>query len=268
MITMELPEKLTEEHTEWAISLLCDLEGTKASKIRLDFCKVNKINAFGYALLCIVAQKCREGICEIELSNLPKKSERHFLDKIFLKSGGQIPISNMKLMTQTLMVYGKENSIAPEFLDQMDDRFQGRVSEESLWNCRLILNELMQNTKDHSTSERYFVFAGLEKESVSVGLLDLGVTLPAKLESKYQCVDDGKFLLKSLELGVTTRRSRPGGLGLTHIQNIVKANRGQLTLLSRNFSVRIYFKNRKKAFMKLKYPLHGTWCMVRLPLEK
>jgi len=93
------------------------------------------------------------------------------------------------------------------------------------------------------------------------------VTLPAKLEQKYSSPSDEAYLDLALKEGITTRRSRPGGLGLFHTFEYLKDFSGTLTLISRRAQLIRYFKSKRVVRQSLKHILHGTWAMARIPMD-
>ncbi len=155
-------------------------------------------------------------------------------------------------------------------MDELENRFSEifRADEDLAFSCRLMLNELMQNSLDHSSSERYYLYGGVWENEFHLGALDMGITLPGRLEGKYTCASDVEHLKLALKPGITTRRLRPGGLGLSHVFELLKNAEGRLTIVSRRAQLRRYFKRRVTAAGALKYPLPGTWCFGRFPLQK
>lgn len=162
---------------------------------------------------------------------------------------------------------GHSAALDISFMERVQEKFGPQLPERVLFASKLIANELMQNTIDHSTAERYYIYAGLWKEEFHVGVLDMGITIPAKLEQKYRCASDLEYLELSFKKGVGTRRQRPGGLGLAYFFDLLKENEGKLTVISRRAEVRRYFKTRRAQKNLLKYPLPGTWCFARFFLE-
>src|SRR5262249_44289587 len=131
-----------------------------------------------------------------------------------------------------VLVAGQEGSLNLTFVQTFEEKFGAILSEDLAFSCRLILNELMQNSIDHSGSDRYYLYAGLWKKSgkteMHLGVLDMGVTIPAKLKQKYEAENDSAFLELALQEGVTTRRIRPGGLGLFYTFEHLKNHEGTL----------------------------------------
>lgn len=244
------------------------------AELRLNFESVEQIDSCGYAVLNCLSDVIREQKIKSEIHSLIGDIEKDYLRKILTNNGSSFlfPMDQLVLENDELLVKGVEQAIDPFFPDLLDKKFGKRLGEETSWNVRLILNELMQNSHDHSTSERYFLYGGVHKDATGqnfyFGVCDMGVTIPAKLSGKYLCDSDVEYLEKSLEYQVGTRRSRPGGLGLNHMFNILKDHKGRLVLVSRKGQLRRYFHSRKTDRKELALPLRGTWCMARIPLDK
>ncbi len=187
---------------------------------------------------------------------------------LHIKKYSELPPPTIhNLESGSMLLRGKTNAIDPSFVERVGEVFSTHLSEDLLYSSTLILNELMQNCVDHSTSERYYLYAGLWQSEFHVGLLDMGATVPAKLEQKYSCENDLEYLTMALKKGISTRRIRVGGFGLYYFFEFLKESGGKLTILSRGAQLRRYFKTRKSQKNILRYPLAGTWCFARFPLE-
>ena len=134
-----------------------------------------------------------------------------------------------------------------------------------MFDCKIILQELIQNAMAHSGAERHFVYGGLWGREIHCGVLDMGVSIPGKLRQKYPFANDIEAILLALREGTTTRRERAGGLGLFYFHDILKKNRAKLTIASGGAQVRFYFETRRSQKSALKHFLPGTWCFARLP---
>jgi len=65
---------------------------------------------------------------------------------------------------------------------------------------------------------------------VHIGIADLGLGIPATLKPRYPDIgSDSAYLLKALEMGVTSRKGM-GGLGLFNMNRIVQGQHGSLTI--------------------------------------
>lgn len=161
---------------------------------------------------------------------------------------------------------GRGPSISGDMASLLHQNFSNLLSDSLLFHAQLLTNELMINSVDHSTAERFYWYAGIYREELHLGVLDLGIGIPLKLKQKYQEDDDANYLELATKRGITTRRNRPGGLGLNNIALSLKNHDGRLTILSQGASLRKYYKRRKQEKKELKYPLYGTWCFTRTPL--
>lgn len=186
------------------------------------------------------------------------------LDSLVKKSGHLPAPSAYNFETDELILAGCQG-LDLSFFDKFEAKFA--LGEDLLFDCRMILQELVQNAMAHSGAERYFIYAGLWNEEMHCGVLDMGVSVPAKLRQKYSFDDDVSALLLALREGTTTRRERAGGLGLYYFYDILKRNRAKLTFASGGGQVRFYFKTRRSQKSRLKYFLPGTWCFARIPLR-
>lgn len=167
----------------------------------------------------------------------------------------------------SILIRGVAGGIDTLITERINEIFYGKIPENILYATSLIINELMQNSADHSTAERFYIYAGLWNNEFHAGLLDMGISIPAKLEQKYICKNDLEYLELSMQKGSSTRRQRTGGFGLYYFFEFLKEESGKLTLISRNAQIRRYFKTRKSQKNILKYPLPGTWCFARFSLE-
>lgn len=270
----ELPQEIGDGRLDLLLEIFQYIWSSDQSKaLVLDFSKTLSITPSGLAIMACLADCLRENSIVCRVQKLSDKIPSYsFLSAIlFNVPSGKTqlrPIQEMAINLKDQILQGVSLAIAPGFLDKVDEKFNQYLSEDELWHVRFILNELMQNAKDHSTSERYYLYAGLEQGDFQFGVCDMGVTIPAKLEQKYSCTDDLEYLKKSLVSGVGTRRERSGGLGLSHMVEILRSQKGRLVIMSRKAQIRLYFERRKTEGSFLKYPLRGTWCMARLTKVK
>lgn len=235
-------------------------------EIELDWSKTVSISPAGYAVLASVFDIMVEQKTVVTNKNisagimgLPVVAN---INKI--SSFGSLPrpdINNFE--NKTMIVRGVEGGINTMFTERLTEKFAQNISGDLLYSSTLIVNELMQNSADHSAAERHYLYAGIWDGEFHVGLLDMGVSIPAKLEQKYLCVNDIEYLELALKKGTSTRRQRVGGFGLYYFFDLLKENEGKLTIVSRRAQIRRYFRTRRSQKNILKYPLNGTWCFAR-----
>jgi len=263
-----LPSIIDDGRCDSYLELLDEVR-VNSRDVILNFEKVAKITAPGWAILNCISDSVFEHRRDIETRNIfLKKDLKKHIEKILGPRKKQIiSMNEMSFEDDENLISGAVCAIAPSFVEKIDQKYFQLLSEEKKWYVRLMLNELMQNSVDHSTSERYFFYAGINDGDFLFGVCDMGVSIPAKLEQKYAYENDQAYLLKSLELGIGTRRVRSGGLGLNHMFEILKKQKGRLVIISRNAQLRKYFARRKTQTSKLKHALRGTWCMAQIPIE-
>lgn len=242
-----------------------------AKKIRLNWSKVNQISPAGLAILACLFDSAVEHKCRVECVFVKKVLKNYPVVENFVN------ISTFKILpkptlhdfsNEFFILSGCESSLNILFMEKVRLHCGCDLSEDLDYSCQLIVNELMQNSVDHSTSERYYLYAGKWGHEFHVGILDMGITIPAKLEQKYSCASDVDYLTLSLKEGISTRRQWAGGLGLSHTFALLKEYQGRLTIISRNAQIRRYFRNKKIQKGALKHVLNGTWCFARFPYEE
>lgn len=237
--------------------------------LTLDWSKTQALSPAGIAIMACVFDFMVEQKTEIKNIKISKKLLNIPVVSNFknIKNFQTLPkpdINNIE--DPNLIVKGIEGGINTLFTERLDEKFSDKISEDILYAGKLIINELMQNSHDHSTAERYYMYGGLWNGEFHTGLLDMGITIPAKLEQKYIRQNDIEYLELSFEKGSSTRRQRTGGFGLYYFFEFLKENEGKLTIVSRNAQIRRYFKTRRSQKNILKYPLPGTWCFARFIL--
>ena len=147
-----------------------------------------------------------------------------------------------------------EKSLKPLFLESFFAKQGGVLTDDEQFNLQLLFNELTQNALDHSGSEKFLVLI----EPFGIGVFDLGVSIPSKLEQIYQFKNDQEAVEAALKEGITTRRLRPGGFGLYYTLDQVKQSEGYLYIASRSAQIRRYLKSKKIERKILNPPMRGT----------
>lgn len=270
--TITMPQIIDDGRLDTILFILHESRrlGNRADKIILDWKETISLSPAGHAILCCLFDSFIEQRNDIQLSNINKKLKSiailHNLAK--LTTFNCLPDPKIQGCTRTNMILrGNGTSIDIAFQEYLKETFGHHLTDDQLYACTHISNELMQNTVDHSTGERYYLYAGTWKDEFHLGVLDMGITIPAKLEQKYHRANDVEYLELALEKGAGTRRTRVGGFGLYYLFEHLKSIKGKLTLISRNAQIRRYFNTRRSQKNMLKYTLNGTWCFTRMKLE-
>ena len=267
-----LPQTIGDGRIDIFFKLLqLSKDRSKENQIYLDWQRTFQITPAGQAILAVLFDTFLEQRTKLKNINISKKFLGFPVVRNLMRSGQckELPKPEIHNFETTEMILkGGTTSIDLSFTERLREKFGNMLSKDLLFAATLTINELMQNSVDHSTAERYYLYAGLWEREFHIGLLDMGITIPAKLTQKYACEDDLAFLELALQKGSSTRRIRTGGFGLYYFFEFLKESLGKLTIVSRNAQIRRYFKTRKSQKNILKYPLHGTWCFARFPLEK
>ncbi len=262
----KLPREIGDSRLDTVLEVFHALHSSQ--NIIIDFGRVTHITPSGQAIIACLCEKLCESKSHVQIRNLHIAHPLlNLFESLARKEKRNFPFIEDYNLTKSSILIGKSESLAPEIQNHLQT-FQNEISEENIWYANLILNELTQNALDHANAERYFIYIGKNEDQLQFGVMDLGVSLPAKMAQKYQCENDQDYIKLSLEYAIGTRRTRSGGLGLNHTINILKNIEGRLVIISRNAQLRKYFKTGRQAISKTKAPLTGTWCMAQLPLEK
>lgn len=262
---VELPMELGDGRLDGLLRLFATI--SRARALVVDWTRVSTITPAGQAILACLADHAIEQGCTLEMIHVPRFAVGLPAVKLISAEHRSTALAHpdrYNIRSKEVILAGGASALLPTFPDAVDEIFAEQVSEESLFAARIILNELMMNAVDHSGAERYYLYAGLCEQELHIGALDMGVTVPAKLKQRYPERPDEAFIEFALEQGTTTRRTRPGGMGLFLTVETLKDFDGRLTILSARGSVRRYFKRRKADVKKSRYPVPGTWCFARL----
>ena len=225
--------------------------------LEMDWAKLEELRPAGRAILSLWADLQWEYQTPCIHRNVPAWLKALHLPFIENKRPTKLETSAHTGRATTHWGFCSEGGIDLRYLPVLQAQ-TNLFGEDHAFAIQLVLNELMQNAVDHSSAERYYYYFGLHENEIHLGMLDMGVSLPAKLEQHYDFEDDLEALEMSFKLGVTTRRMRKGGLGLNHTFEMVKDRLGKLVIVSRDAQLRRYFSQRKVYRHVLKDRLHGT----------
>ena len=260
MQAFRLPKTLGSERLDTILNLLSSMRTEK--EVTLDWSNVVEIEPAGLAIISIILDQAIEKECKIRNVNLSTAFKK-LIPQSFLKIGKQkkLPVpSSHDTINETSFFLCCQGGLDLRYKNIIEQKFAS-LDSDLQFSIQLVFNELIQNTVDHSTSERYYIYFGLVKDEIHFGVLDMGVSLPAKMEQKYESEDDVSFLELSLKEGISTRRQRAGGLGLFHTFAMIKNLQGKFVFMSRAGQIRRYFAQRKVSKSNLKHKLSGTWVM-------
>ncbi|MFA4972083.1 MAG: hypothetical protein WC683_05685 [bacterium] len=266
---INLPNHIDDGRLDWALDLLESSRSAKKKYLRLNWKDVKSISPAGMAILCCLFDAFIEQSNRIDCLFVPKHLREIpvIRNMIRISEFSTLPPPEANSFEDASMILRGRTSLDPLFAERFREKFAKVAGDELSYDCTLILNELMQNTVDHSTAERYYVYSGIWENEFHAGVLDMGISIPAKMQQRYDRASDLEYLELALEEGITTRRRRSGGVGLAYFFHFLKRHEGKLTIMSRGAQVRRYFKTRRTQRGKTKFALRGTWCFARFSLK-
>lgn len=267
---ISLPQCIDDGRIDLILKILGLSKQYGSKPLRFRWSKTESISPAGLGILCCLSDTFIEQGNKVTHIRVSKKLKTLTPVHCLLASGRfrTLPAPDVyNYEDKTTILRGITNAIDSSFVERLQEKFSNFLSEDLLYASTLILNELMQNSVDHSSAERCYLYAGVWHKEFHVGVLDMGITIPAKMEQKYPCESDLDYLELALKKGTGTRRIRTGGFGLYYFFEFLKECNGKLTIVSRRAQIRRYFRTRRSQKNMLKYPLYGTWCFARMPLE-
>lgn len=118
----------------------------------------------------------------------------------------------------------------------------GRASTKQIGGTNTIVSEVAQNVI-HSQSGGYALVQSYQpqgKSRVHIGIIDTGIGIANSLSTKYPDItNQSEYIKLSMESGVTSKSSSDG-LGLYHVNTIIRNNRGALSIRSGSAMLQYY----------------------------
>lgn len=108
------------------------------------------------------------------------------------------------------------------------EKLGDRASLEPLF---LTISEVLSNIEVHSGTDGGTVAVQSYRDRVCLAFGDAGVGIPARLSSRFPGASDGRIIEHALEPQVSSRVGL-GGMGLTHLADLVRERNGRMTIHS------------------------------------
>jgi anti-sigma regulatory factor (Ser/Thr protein kinase) len=152
-----------------------------------------------------------------------------------------------------------------------------RMSEGVNGSLKMALNELMTNAFDHSGSQMgCYVCAqsyrGTKKIRLCIADFGIGILASLKKMDKYNNLnDDNEAITLAVQEGVTSRKNRTGGYGLTHINRFIEINGGKMYILLGTGKVLWNYsgeKKRRETKQTVRFPFEGTAIDILINADK
>lgn len=253
---------LSEASTESFLRLI-DLILAGEKRIRLNWSEVEEVDPAGIALLSLVYDLA----CERKIK----------LDSVFTKK----KIKDCPIVSKFQEVRGDKLDHSGELcfsyeggqyfcLENAHPKELKAVGRDPFEQADIahLFRELTQNAIEHSSSERFYAYTAETEDEIRLGVLDVGVGIPAKLKNHFSHPEDLDFIESALEKGSTSRRLKEGGIGLYRVSQMVKQMKGRLVILSGEGQLRRYYANRRIDRKSTKFRTPGTWIFISIPKKK
>lgn len=247
-------------------SLYNQAKDSQDSEIIFDLKRSKLLTPFGIIMLTSTVLECQKQgkkckYIEPENQNLRRFiMECGFNDFFGLKS---------KAPKRDLIRTGRVQLIQPKGIDyyiieNLSDiiDFHMNISPGVKDSIKMSLQETMTNVVDHSGVVGYLVCAYTypSKEQIRLCIADSGRGILQSLRSSpsYRYLSNDYMAIKeATENGVSCRKER-AGLGLNHIKQFLKVNKGQMCIISGKGKVYWKFDQGKILKQKMKMPFNGT----------
>jgi len=245
-------------------------------EIVFDLTRSKSLTPFGVILLTstIIESFAKSKKCKYRA---PKDTKlRNFLVQIgfnnFFKLEGQLPEKDLiqTSRVQLRRCTGLDYYMVEKITELFDHHL--RLSRGVYGSLRMSIIETMTNVVDHSEKNDYFVCAysypQYRKIRLCIADLGCGVLKSLKSSPRYSELSDPYDAIRlATNSGVSSRRER-AGLGLNHIKDFIKANEGQLCIISGKGKVFWKYDHGKIMNQKMKLPFNGTIVKLIINIDK
>lgn len=245
MKTIRLPKLLT---IGWSRILFDHLSQAVQhdGPITFDFERVEWAAPFGLTAISVTLAKCLEQGKDIYYSAPIKKDLNDYLERIGFRYHflGGLEVEHKLTSVELKHLRGVDPGCSEAIVELISNNLP--LSEDSKYEMRTHINELMTNGFDHSKSKLgCYVCAQWfpAKQNLRISFADGGIGIFQSLR------DSGKFpevqndveaIRLAIKPGITTRKKQLGGFGLDYIKKYVRNNNGTLTIISGQAKVNFY----------------------------
>lgn len=277
MLELTYPVKQNIAQSNQLLKLYDRVKNTSENSVRLNLSKTESLTPFGIILLTATINECfRRGLhCSyIKPKNL--KLQRFFREIGFNKFFG-LPGQGQQVdkiesgIVQLRKLSGLDASVLDTLIKILD--FHLKLSPGIKGSLRMSLLEAMQNVVDHSNAPDYYLCSWnyKQKKQLRLCIADAGIGVPEALKKnpKYALVEnDHEAISLSTMEGVSSVKPGIRGLGLNHIKNFIKVNKGRMAIISGNGKVFWKFDRGETLNQKMEMSFSGTVLKLLINTDK
>lgn len=264
-MVVQLPIILTIRNARSIIGRCQQAINTTDSEVVFDLTQSGFIDPFAVTFLVGAIKTCITREHNVIFKRPQVDKINNYLKSIgFYNLGGR---SDASRFPKTQVKLRHLNAVDPGYTAAIIQVLQGilTMSPGVKDSLSLSINELMQNTFDHSEAiEGCFICAQGYKMNANICITDFGQGILKALTSveKYKHLSNSIEAIKlAIVEGVSSRITRNAGLGLTHITRFLKVNEGEIHIISGNGWVHWNYKNGNNVIPKereMANPFNGT----------
>ncbi|MFC1521541.1 hypothetical protein ACFL6Y_03950 [Elusimicrobiota bacterium] len=256
------PRRLEINASETILSSCCEAVEHDGPVI-FDLGKVAWAAPFGITVLAITLERCLKNKKEVLYTppgdvGVNKYLKRIGFERMFLEGGEKATLVSTSLELRRL------ERMDYQCIEDLIQVIAGNFSlkADNLYLLKMSIIEFMTNSFDHSRSKLgLYICAQMypQLQNIKVSFADGGIGIRESLNQfkKYGFFrKDSDAIKKAVERGVTTRTKSAGGVGLTHVRNRVRKNKGVFAIIGGNSKVSFYYN--KIDSKELEKPYSGT----------
>jgi len=256
--TIRLPKLLTIGWSHILFECCRDALNHKGP-VTFDFEKVEWAAPFGLTVISVTLAKCLRQGKKVYYSPPKNRDLNLYLERISFKyhflSGKAV--EHKKTSVELKQLRGVDPGCSAAIVELIANDFP--LSEDSKYEMRTHLNELMTNGFDHSKSEvGCYVCAQWypSKKNLRISFADggIGILQSLKNSGKFpEAQTDAKAIRLAIRPGITTRKEQNGGLGLDYIKRYARNNNGTLSILSGHAKINFYMNKIEEKYEAVKF---------------
>jgi anti-anti-sigma regulatory factor len=250
MLELNFPRLITAPNSRSVLKLCNRAIRRRQPQITFDLTSTEFITPFGVTVIAGTITKCLRSGKEI-IYRPPRRAEV----QEWLSSIGFLDFFQMDRIGAQRRGTGIElrqlRALDPIYIDNLvalidhHMNLSGGVRD----SIRLSVQELLTNAFDHSKSDiGCFVCAQFtpRRQLMRLSVTDFGIGILRALRSvkEYSNLRNShEAITRAVEEGVSSRKGRVAGIGLSHIRRFARVNQGTMTVISGNGKVNFYSKS-------------------------
>ena len=238
-LLLTYPRLQTIGYSNQLVKLCHNARTTESDKLFFDLSRTEFITPFALILLSGTIAECLDQGKQCRFKSPSRPITKKFLSTIGFNKFFKLNNCDQKIESRNVQLK-RLKSIDYSLTDQILDVFGDylHMSEGITGSLKMALNELMTNAFDHSGSDRgcYVCAQSYPRaKNIRLCIADFGIGILAslrKIDQYNDLVSDSDAITLAIQEGVTSRKNRTAGYGLTHIKRFIEVNGGEMHILS------------------------------------